>query len=634
MLAMTRSISQTLPAMCSTIKASRILPRRANTSQPLQPSIMPYTGGLNGVSLGLNVRLITILWLSMVAIAGIVLGSRLWQLVNSHLRRLHAMSGNEVEQNFWTYEKSSLWPWLKRHLIYAPLGRKRHNQEIQLSAAINYGTLPGRIHTAILVCLVSSNVIYISLLDYRNGDAAAVVAELRGRCGVLATANMIPLVLLAGRNNPLISLLKVSFDTYNLFHRWIGRIVIIEVFIHVLAWGSNVVRAFGLKQAIRQLGSNSFYQFGTVALVAFVVIFFQSPSPVRHAFYETFLHLHQLLAFAAVLGVYIHLEVAHLPALPYIKVVVALWILERSARLIRLFYLNVSKDRCTTVTVEALPGEACRVTFQLSRHVTVRPGSHVYAYLPQVSLWMSHPFSVAWTNVESEPHTGVNKQEPERPTTPSSLEKQPIELRPTSSGKATTLSLVMVARTGMTRKLYEKAMLAKDRKLKMSGYVEGPYAGHDDLSSYGTVVLFAGGAGITHHLIQIRHLIAASQARTVATRRVVLAWSVRDIESLSWVRSWMDEILHMEGRREILRMLLFVTRPRGTIDLVSPSRSVKLISGRCHPCTVLDEEIPKRIGAMAVSVCGPGVFADEVRHAVRARVHLGCIDLNEESFTW
>ena len=192
----------------------------------------------------------------------------------------------------------------------------------------------------------------------------------------------------------------------------------------------------------------------------------------------------------------------------------------------------------------------------------------------------------------------------------------------------------MVARTGMTRKLYEKAMLAKDRTIHMPGFVEGPYAGHDELSSYGTVVLFAGGAGITHHLIQIRHLIAAAQARTVATRTIVLAWSVRDVEALAWVRPWMDEILHMEGRRDVLKMYLYVTKPRGMRDLVSPSKMVKLVRGRCDPGAVLDEEIPSRIGAMAVSVCGPGAFADEVRAAVRNRLHLGYIDMNEESFTW
>lgn len=50
-----------------------------------------------------------------------------------------------------------------------------------------------------------------------------VATEIRNRTGVLSVMNMLPLFLLAGRNNPLIKLLDISFDTYNLMHRWIGR---------------------------------------------------------------------------------------------------------------------------------------------------------------------------------------------------------------------------------------------------------------------------------------------------------------------------------------------------------------------------------------------------------------------------
>ena len=50
----------------------------------------------------------------------------------------------------------------------------------------------------------------------------------------------VPLFLLAGRNNPLIPLLNISFDTYNLIHRWFGRIVILEALAHTLAhYGKN-----------------------------------------------------------------------------------------------------------------------------------------------------------------------------------------------------------------------------------------------------------------------------------------------------------------------------------------------------------------------------------------------------------
>jgi hypothetical protein len=609
---------------------TKYMPRDTNAS------VLPYTQGLEGVHVELDHYLLNWLYISIVFVVVLLLGSRLYQLFNSHLRHIYSMAADSRQQNYWSIDKSSLWPTFKKQFLYAPFWKKRHNREIRLSRAVNVGTLPSRFHALILFLYVASNIAYCCILDYRNSSKAALIAEVRGRTGILATANMIPLVLLAARNNPAIALLKVSFDTFNLLHRWMGRIVVAEALAHTMAWGANSVQAKGMHGTLASLHGDIFLQFGLAGVIAMVVILFQSPSAIRHAFYETFLHLHQALAFLAIVGVYVHLEVAKLPALPYIRAVVGIWAGERITRSLRLFYLNLSRRHgCTAVLVEALPGEACRVTFQLPRHITVRPGSHVYAYLPRISWWMSHPFSVAWTNTESEPPTGLHDPGIDSLSSPNALEKQSCQHPSLDFNKPpTSVSLIMVARTGMTLTLYRRAMSSPSHTLNLSGYIEGPFAGHDSLSSYGTAILFAGGAGITHHLVQIRHLIASASARTVATRKIILVWSVRNVEMLTWVRPWMDEILHMPGRREVLQMELYVTKPRDGKDLVSPSSTVRLYPGRCRPGTVLDDELPDRVGATAVSVCGPGAFADDVRAAVRERMHWGSLDFFEEAFTW
>lgn len=41
-----------------------------------------------------------------------------------------------------------------------------------------------------------------------------------------------------------------------------------------------------------------------------------------------------------------------------------------------------------------------------------------------------------------------------------------------------------------------------------------------------------------------------------------------------------------------------------------------------------------QVGAMAVSVCGPGGMGDDVRRAVRERQGGRVMDLYEESFSW
>lgn len=82
-------------------------------------------------------------------------------------------------------------------------------------------------------------------------------------------------------------------------------------------------------------------------------------------------------------------------------------------------------------------------------------------------------------------------------------------------------------------------------------------------------------------------------------------------------------------------MKLFVSKPKSTREIVSPSATVQMFPGRCVPAVVLDEVLPDRIGATVASVCGPGAFADEVRGAVRDRMGCGAVlDFTEEAFTW
>ncbi len=96
----------------------------------------------------------------------------------------------------------------------------------------------------------------------------------------------------------------------------------------------------------------------------------------------------------------------------------------------------------------------------------------------------------------------------------------------------------------------------------------------------------------------------------------------------------MTTILAMDNRREILRILLFVTKPRSTQEIHSPSATVQMFPGRPNVATLIGLEADKQIGAMGVSVCGPGALSDDVRLAVRKRQAYSNIDFVEESFSW
>jgi ferric reductase like protein len=182
-------------------------------------------------------------YFDMVALAALVFVLFLWNSsigISGHLRRL--VSLNNETQRYFTRGDSRI-AWLKEHIIYAPLFRTRHNREFQLSRAVNMGILPSRFQSLVFTALVFLNVFYCVVNIPFSQPMKTTATLVRNRTGTIATINMIPLVILAGRNNPLIPLLRISFDTWNFFHRSLARIVVLESIAHVISWVVPKVQA-------------------------------------------------------------------------------------------------------------------------------------------------------------------------------------------------------------------------------------------------------------------------------------------------------------------------------------------------------------------------------------------------------
>ena len=565
------------------------------------------------------VRITAWTWASIV---GILLVYRWTTKLLHHVRRLanlnHGTSADSKQRYFSIPDEK--WAIIKRHLVAAPLFRKRHNREFRLSSAINVGTLPSRLQTLFLFGYFAMNVATCAVhIDWH--DKKTVYDTGCNRTGTIAVLNLIPLFLLAGRNNPLIWLLGISFDTYNLIHRWIGRIVVLEAVAHGAFWMAGyLVYPYdptdpgwqGIRDAIAH---DQTILTGTIGVCAFIAILLQSPSIFRHAFYETFLHVHILLVTVSIAVIWLHLT--GLPQLRLLQGAVVCWAIERCFRM----YLLVRNNTCNGVTkaeVEALPGDAVRITLRLARPWKFKPGQHIYMYMPSVGLWTSHPFSLAWS------------QEVDGKMGEKAL---PMARQDILSSKTTSMSLIVRRRTGFTEKMWQKAERSPAGKFMTTAFVEGPY-GNQSFQSYGTVMLFAAGVGITHQVPHVRDLVAAYANGTCATRKVTLVWIIQSPEHLEWIRPWMTQILSMEKRRDILKILLFVTRPRSTKEIHSPSSSVQMFPGKPDVGALIEKEQEKQVGAMMISCCGTGSLSDDLRRAMREGCQRTEIDFSEEAFSW
>lgn len=145
-------------------------------------------------------------------------------------RRLRAILRDGDQSRF--AQRNGFMAWFNKHVVYAPLLSTRHSREFDLGG-VHMGSLPLRIETILLAGYLGINLaFFVCLIDWWE-DYEELMYQLKYAAGHLAVMNTPALVLTAGRNNPLIPLLGIQFDAFNLLHRWVGRLAVVGAVVHV-----------------------------------------------------------------------------------------------------------------------------------------------------------------------------------------------------------------------------------------------------------------------------------------------------------------------------------------------------------------------------------------------------------------
>lgn len=176
----------------------------------------------------------------LIILAAVVVAVGLYRVAIASARYIRALACLNNSSQRYFLAPPPTFAWIKQHLLYAPLFRSRHSREFRLFS-MNLGILPTRFQSLFLVGVVAMNVSYCVYGIPWHGAQQEKLGHFRNRTGILSVVNMIPLVLLAGRNNPLIVALNISFDSFNLIHRSFGRLVMIEAVVHSIAHIMKVV---------------------------------------------------------------------------------------------------------------------------------------------------------------------------------------------------------------------------------------------------------------------------------------------------------------------------------------------------------------------------------------------------------
>ncbi|EIW72616.1 hypothetical protein TREMEDRAFT_12876, partial [Tremella mesenterica DSM 1558] len=454
------------------------------------------------------------------------------------------------------------------------------------------------------------------------------------RTAIICFYNLPLLWCLAGRNDVFLWLTGWSYATMNLFHRWVARMATVQALVHSAAWTWLYVSFYGNYAAQYK---DLWWTAGVVAMVTMALILPLSILPLRHKMYEFFLLIHIALALATLVLLWYHVQVYDGAYNGFIWACVAVWCFDRAVRLVRVFVLSFKTFKAGGFnTMGTMTGSQqhglIRLDVTTSINLTPRPGQHYFLYTPRLfNFWENHPFTLAsWNQIDGHTH----------------------------------LHFMVAPQRGATRQLQRKLRRTENGSVMLRVLIEGPYGSTHNLRGFDTVLLIAGGSGITAVLPYLHDLHLADCSSTSHVRRIILIWAVKDMEyasnvlkhELSEVSSMTEVNIYTTSKDESAIQALPESDSSSSSDEIVRSsmgenaekvgegkgtRRSTIKYGRPLLKEILDEGLMKSHGRVAVMACGPNQMMDDMRKIVahaygtkRGKVSGSRMEYFEEQFAW
>ncbi|KAM0754993.1 hypothetical protein T439DRAFT_126916 [Meredithblackwellia eburnea MCA 4105] len=558
--------------------------------------------------------------------------------------------------------------------------------------------IPIRLHSFVAFTFVGASIFvafwrYESLLPdvwYQDlgWTASQYVRGFADRTGIISFGLTPLLVVLAGRNSPVIFMTGCSYATLQIYHRWVARMAMVHGFAHGIAY--CILEGWysipGGENYLLECFKESYWNWGWVAVAGGFFGCTLSLRRMREIAYETFLIVHILCAILWIVGCYYHVWFLD-PDYSYLKYIygsIAFWAFDRIARLARILYLNVvafgnkRSGKVGSVGGEGYivgAGDYIRLRVKMSTAWPASwggPGTYVFISSPKLNIWESHPFTITWP-------AGMPAHLPA--ASPGGKVKGPVEaFEANEVDTERTFELVLKSYSGFTGKL-KKALTSGTVSLEEGGphpvaplklIVDGPYGHGVDVSPFESVLLISGGSGVSatvSHLADIAKRMVKKEGR-FAVRRINVVWAVRETAALDVLVPYLQRLQSIcpSASEPLITLDVYSTAgqsvaatdaekgPVGSSASSTKSGSTfaslhslfkplsSFVTLRTHEGRPLvgphiDDYFPFQEKRIAVSVCGPTGLCDATREAVKERMgNQGYNAFNlvysEESFTW
>lgn len=448
--------------------------------------------------------------------------------------------------------------------------------------------IPTRIQSIVLLGYFILNIILILVKydlflpnSYYETTEQQFLRYIAARCGIIAFIHLPVIIIFAGRNNLFIWCTGWSFDTFNVYHRWTARVMVLHALIHALAYTSLVI--FTGVDYTTEYG-HKYWVYGVIALVMGCFILAKSILYVRSRFYELFRILHISLGCVFLAACYYHCKT--LGWIQWIYTSFAIWAFDRFIRLFHVLFSGYS-----TATISLYPDNIMKMTISYSNLWKCKPGSYVFIHiLTKTNFWQSHPFSI----YES----------------------------PESPGKIVICAAV---RNGLTKNISSKLQESASKSLKFSIALDGPYGHNRPLQHYHSILFIAGGVGITALYSYIYDLGSR------ANQRLKLIWIIRNDSVFQWFGEELKYLLSYNIEIEMHITTSKCTEKTTISEMISVNYGV-----RPEINSLVTDYAETASGNCAIMVCGPPKLNDSVRNSVASNFEIskGNLDFFEESYSW
>lgn len=365
------------------------------------------------------------------------------------------------------------------------------------------------------IILVVGYFSWVILLLFMNNDipGAQHYTSLAVRAAWLAIAQVPLLILLAGKNNLIGIVSGVSYERLNVIHRWVARVLLFLVTLHViflhLAWNP-----YGLRKL--EYSTDSCIPTGYAVYAILLWMNLTTLAPIRNFSYEFFVLQHIITFFGFIIAIMFHLPSTALYSRVYIYIPIALFLVDRIIRSLRFVWNNARPGKAIMV---ALDGGVTRITVKSKAITKWSPGAHVFLSIPKFGPGQSHPATIA--------------------SIPSSHSGDLVFIL--KSHKGFTNRVLKTATNSTTPLLPTKEETPSSQPVEISTYmalIDGPYgSSHSDFCSFDTVFLIAGSTGTTFTLPILLDIAERAQKARLPVKRIDFLWIVKNTSWTSWTAS-------------------------------------------------------------------------------------------------